>query len=116
MKRDKKVKDGELRWRKLGGGASYLKINGKVKIIKPGQVFSAKPEDIPEAFRDIIRPVEPGALQEVQNKDTKKKKPATYKLVHKGSGKYIVEDADGKQMNEGTLAKEDAQELIDTLT
>ena len=41
------------RWRKLGGGS--LRI-GK-QIIKPGQIFSAFPEEISPAFRNLVIPV-----------------------------------------------------------
>ena len=116
MKRDKKVKDGEVRWQKLGGGSCYLRLDGKVKMIKPGQIFTAKPDDIPEGFRDIIVPVEPAALRSVQDKEPKKKAASVYTRTHKGGGKYIVEDEKGKKINEGYLTKDEAKELIETLS
>lgn len=116
MKRNK-AKPGEIRWRKDGGGSFYMRKNGKVKIIKPGQIFLASPDDIPEAFRDVVVPVEGEELKTLQKKDAKAAKKATvYSLKHKGGGKYIVEDGEEKQINEGTLTKKEAEELIETLS
>jgi len=39
-----------LRWKKVGGGS--LRILGM--IIKPNQVFTAKLDDIPEGFRNVV--------------------------------------------------------------
>ena len=49
---------GEIRWRKEGGGSFRTKINGKDRIIKPGETFRALPEEIPLAFRDVVVPLD----------------------------------------------------------
>lgn len=48
-----------IRWKKNGHG-SFL-LNGR--YIKPGQVFTAYPEDIPSQFRDVIIPLDPIVLE-----------------------------------------------------
>jgi hypothetical protein len=56
MERTKKVEvvekldDGTIRWKKIGGGS--FKLNNR--LIKPGQVFVARPDEIPLAFRDVV--------------------------------------------------------------
>jgi len=47
----------KTRWKNHGGGSFHANIGGKIKIIKPGEVFMASAYEIPEAFRDVIRPV-----------------------------------------------------------
>ena len=51
MKR-KTSEPGMVRYRKIGGGSLHIRIHGKIKIIKPNEIFDARPEEIPETFRD----------------------------------------------------------------
>ena len=102
--------DGSIMWKKVGGGS--LRLNGK--IIKPGQVFSATPEQIPVAFKDLIMP-----LEQVRLKDEPVIVPAklVYELKPRGKSKSLfdVVDKNGKVLNEKALTKEVAQNLIDDL-
>lgn len=45
----------KIRYQKLGGGSLRM-LN---RIIKPNQIFSAYPEEIPEAFNRWIKPLDP---------------------------------------------------------
>ena len=55
MKRSKEVvDDGTILWKKVGGGS--FRMPGK--IIKPGQKFRARPDQIPAGFRDVVIPLE----------------------------------------------------------
>ena len=102
--------DGSIMWKKVGGGS--LRLNGK--IIKPGQTFRAHPDAIPEAFKDLIIPLEKVIAKDeppiVVNK-------ATYNIVSRGKSKtwFDVVDGNGKILNEKALSKETAQKLIDDI-
>lgn len=99
----------EIWWRKTGGGSHRMKRNGKRVIIKPGQKFKARPSEIPEAFRDIIIPLE-NLPEEAPVKIEEKE----IEIVHKGSGWYNVV-MNGKIMNEKALRPEEAEELAKNL-
>ncbi len=100
-----------IRWRKIGGG-SFRTFNGK--IVKPNEVFHAKKEDIPEAFQDVIVPVDevPAPEPEPAKEDVEKH---TYTKQLKGGGWYNVVDENGKQMNTQSLKSAEADALIKSL-
>jgi len=53
------MEEKKIRWHHTGHSTHRLRrINGKMDIIKPQQKFDAYPSEVPEAFRDIIKPVE----------------------------------------------------------
>lgn len=52
--------EGKIQWKKLGRG--FFRLPNR--IIKPGDVFWARPNEIPQAFRDTIVPVDPKELKE----------------------------------------------------
>jgi hypothetical protein len=52
--------EGKIQWRKLGRG--FFRLPNR--IIKPGEVFWARPDEIPFAFRDTIKPVDASELKE----------------------------------------------------
>ena len=93
-------------WKKEGGGSLYLKN----KIVKPGEVFQAYPEDIPEAFRNAIVPIDDKAAR-VQNYETVKisftKAPSKTE-----EGKFDILDVSGKKVNERALEASEAESLI----
>ena len=86
------------------------------KHIKPNQKFQAKLEDIPEAFRDIIVPLD---LAEFEKAEAKEAVGADVELEYfvksRGAGYYDVVDGDGKPQNEKALRKEAAEALIESL-
>lgn len=104
-------------WKKIGGG-SFRPTTGRLKgkIIKSGQKFKASVDDIPEAFRDTIIP-----LQEIPS-STKTPAPevkgdkSVYTIQARGKGGwYDVVDANGKVLNEKALKKEIAEKLVKDL-
>jgi hypothetical protein len=102
--------DGSIMWKKVGGGS--LRLNGK--IIKPGQTFRAHPDVIPNAFKDLIIP-----LESIPKKDEPPLVVAktVYNMQPRGKSKSLfdVVNKDGKVLNEKALTKEVAQKLIDDL-
>ena len=106
VKRTKTVK--RVRWRKVGRGSFRL---ANRRIIKPNQTFFADPEEIPEAFRDVvvalgplpkepeIEPVNPG-----------------YVVDRRVGGWYDVRDKFGKRVNEKALKRKDAEALVESLS
>jgi len=125
MKRSKKLerKEGETKWKKIGGGSLRL---GK-RIIKPGQVFYAKDEDIPDIFTNVLENIdntEKKPFVEPQKKlidKTRKVHTTVYslKLNEEVSTEEkpmydIVGEAD-KVINEEPLSKEDAEATIEAL-
>lgn len=110
------VEETRMRWRKTGGGS--LRLGNR--IIKPGQVFTATPNDIPKAFRDVVVPV--GGDYNF-DKPAKEEPPVvgikpTYTLAPRGAGKlwFDVVDAQGKPINDKALKKEVAEQLIEDLS
>lgn len=107
-------------FKKIGGGSFRLK-NGK--IIKPNQIFSTDPNEIPEAFSDSVIPLDP--KEEVQEDDTKEEATEEtteetnprFEILHQGSGWYnVVNTASGKAANSKKLRADAAQELLEELT
>lgn len=115
------VKPDEIRWRKTGGGFLYLRIGGRVRMIKPNQLFDAKEEEIPENFRDVIIPADSAVKEKLDKKRTDAPKPKTpvakltYEIVTRAGGYYNVVDQDGKKQNEKALRKEKAELLLKSL-
>jgi len=121
MERTKtKVEAGTTLWKKIGGASFHANIGGHVRIIKPGQVFAAKPEEIPEGFKDMLIPVDPKHLAEMQlqgEKLAEKNAPKLlYRLQPKGGGWWDVVNEDGKIQNEKALREDDAKKLLDNLS
>jgi len=112
-----------LKWKKTGGGSFHATINGRLKIIKPGEVFEAKLWEIPESVRDIVKPVGVKAQAAVEAaadpESVVPDVPAVkneYFLKHRGGSWYNVLDINEKVMNEKALQKVDAVALIESLT
>jgi len=114
------VEDGMIRWKKIGGGSFHM---GN-RIIKPNQVFTARVEDIPASFRDVVIPLDSiPVVPEVPIVITK----TEYLLKPRGKSKTLFDvvtkigvDDDGndifKAINEKVLTKEIAQNLITDLS
>ena len=96
------------------------------KIIKPGQEFFAFEEDIPDAFRDVIIPIEgyekKDNPKEVVSEEAKKGeddvgevKPK-FEVKHRTGAWYdVVNSVTGKRINEKALSKENAEKLVKSL-
>jgi hypothetical protein len=105
------------RYKKVGGG-SFRMGN---KIIKPGQIFVAFPNDIPKAFRDMVVLVsgnvawEEEKIKEIPVPPLKITKPVYEIKKREGSQWYDVYDLQGKKINEKGLTQEKAESLKKTL-
>lgn len=96
-------------WFKNFGGTHRAKDG---RIIKPGQKFKEYPENVPEQFRDKIRPTE----------ELPPEPPVvpvtggyTVRARENAIGWFDVVDADGKAVNEKALRPDDADELVKDL-
>jgi hypothetical protein len=106
-----------IRWKKIGGGS--LTLLGK--FIKPNDIFTAYPHQIPKQFRDVIIP-----LDEIREQSVPKVEPikTTYKVVPRGASKSMFdvvneavtnEEGIPKRINDKPLTKEVAEQLIQDL-
>lgn len=103
----------KVRFHKYGGG-SFRLADGK--IIKPGQTFSAYPSEIPEAFRDQIRPVDKEKAEVFKDAGVAEVFEPKFEKKSKGGGWYdVVNTETGKVMNEASIREEQADELIKAL-
>ena len=117
MERTENVEQSKPRWKKLGGGS--LRI-GK-QIIKPGQIFSAYPEEISPAFRNMVQPLT-GNAQFTEKAVAPEPTPINvvkpvYTIQPKGKSIvwFDVVDEKGKILNEKSLKKEVAEKLVEDL-
>jgi len=118
MMKRKTEEPGMIRYIKKGGGSFHARIGGRIQIIKPNQVFDARPEEIPEGFRDMVVPLDPSVSEEA-NKPARVKVPSKleYFVVKRnnGVGYYDVVDKHGKIQNEKALRKPGAEALLESL-
>ncbi|HUS86338.1 MAG TPA: hypothetical protein VMW53_02485 [archaeon] len=118
-----------IRWKKVGGGSIRGTFNGVKQIIKPGQIFLARPSEISANFRDVVIPQEsiPGdvstlgaimpEIKAVAVEYKLKPRENGIKLEQRGKGPwYNVLDPDDKVLNEKALKKDAAVQLIEDLT
>lgn len=118
MERTKKIKaditvagdEPTIRWKKLGRG-SFRMPN---RIIKPGEIFTAKPSDIPLSFRDVIIPVDDLPKEMLEVKVDGKKPVFSVAKRDKGTWYDVIDDK-GKKINEKALTKEAAISLVESL-
>jgi len=103
-----------ITWKRLGNKPMIFNN----RYIKPGQTFTARVEDVPAAFRDIIVPVDSEQYEEVKAKEDNVTADAVeleYFVKVRSAGYYDVVDSAGKVQNEKALRKAAAEELIATL-
>lgn len=102
-------KSKEIQWRKTGGG-SLRYIRGR--IIKPNEIFTARPEEIPLAFRKQIV-----TLEDVPGETIKFNTKRIYKTQERSAGGWwdVVNSVSGKVMNEKGLRAEAARKLAEEL-
>ena len=104
----------KLRYQKLGSGSIPL-FNS---LIKPNQVISAYPEDIPVGYKDVLVCIDNVEMQEWAKKENEKalEKESLYELVEKTHGWWDVVNSETKKtINEKSLRKVDAETLMDSL-
>jgi len=119
MKRTTNSDPDALLWKKIGGGSFAATINGRRVIIKPGETFLARPDEIPLGQRDVIVPADPVDLaKKEQNKEEKisSDNAPKYSLSDRGGSWWDVVSADGKVQNEKALRKPAAEELLAALS
>jgi hypothetical protein len=104
----------KIRYQKIGGGSLRLSLDGKQRIIKPGEKFLAYPEEVSDAFKRWIKPLEdvpviPDIPLNVVN--------TTFKIVPRGDDNlwFDIVDAQGKVMNSKALHKDKAEILLKEL-
>jgi hypothetical protein len=107
MERTKQNDSEKVRWKKTGGG-SFRMASGK--IIKPNQVFWARPDEIPEGFRDTIVP-----LTSVPENAPVEFTEIKYEPRAASPGWYDIVDGQGKKVNEKSLRENDAKEMLASL-
>jgi hypothetical protein len=119
MKRKRETTDPENVWfKKLGGGSFHAKIGGKVRIIKPNEIFEARPEEIPEGFKDVVVRLADVPKTGSGPAPAPPKPPSKLEYFVKpraGAGYYDVVDKDGKKQNEKALRRNAAEALIEKL-
>ena len=124
------VESKTIKYRKIGGGS--LRWNGR--IIKPNEIFRARPEEVPLAFRKYVVALEdvPDAPDIIPVKAfTAHRKPSTQKEVTAAKKviKYVVEKraagksgwwdvlntVSGKNINDKGLRESAAKQLAQEL-
>lgn len=99
-----------LRWKKTGGGTFRMPN----RIIKPNEVFEAKPSEIPMGFRHIIIPLDEIPAEALAPKVIGK--TMEYSIVKREKGSwYDVVTEGGKKLNEKALTKDDAEKMVEDL-
>jgi len=100
-----------IKYKKIGGGTVTL-YSGKVA--KQNEVLTAKPDDIPNSFRDLFVALEdepdpqaPVKESEIITHD--------YSVEAKGKGWFNVVDGNGKVMNTKSLREDAANKLVTEL-
>jgi len=114
--------DAPISWRKIGGGSfrmTALDAAGKrtQRIIKPNQVFMARPSEIPVTFLDVIKPL--SEIPSVAAHEAPVTNAASYAVVpHPGKpGKFDVINATTKKaLNARPLDKSDATEVLEKMS
>ena len=114
MERAKEQEPIKIRYRKIGGGSLRLNIGGQNRIIKPNEVFSAFPSEIPVAFKDTVMPLDSEAKVELAKPHPTK---VTFSVKPRGKSHSLfdVVDSLGKVINDKPLPKATAEQLVSDL-
>ncbi len=113
-----------IHWQNTGGSSSWLKLDGKTKIIKPNEKFWAYEWEVSKAFRDIIKPIDGTILPKKEGEkipDQLKGKKAEFEVKQRESGITIEPKGKSKTwfnvvkdkevLNVKALNKTDAEKL-----
>lgn len=105
----------KIQWKKLGGG--FLRLPNR--IIKPGDIFWASPNEIPKAFRDQVVPLNPEDLKKGESKPAEEIVPEVkvtyFKKKRPDSEEFDIIDAQGKRVNSRPLSEERADTYLKSL-
>lgn len=100
---------GQIKW--INNGGAFYNKNGK--RILHGATFMAAPDEVPTAFHDVIKPVDPSAV--VVEQPIKAVKP-NFSLQRRGSTEFVdVLDSGGKRVNEKDLTAQEAKQVLEML-
>lgn len=94
---------GGIRWTNYGG--NFRLPDGRV--IKRKESFLAPPEQVPVAFRDIVRPLDP--LPETVPLVPI---PGGFEVRERAEGQFDIVDSHGKRINENPMSEEDANAIL----
>ena len=114
VKEDPKPKDERYRYKKIGGGS--LRLNRK--IIKPGEIFMALPQDVAK-FKGMVLLLDKAPVKETDDPiEEIKGKITAYKVVPRGKSNtwFNVVGPNGKVLNEKALKKDTADLLVKDLS
>lgn len=103
--------DPMLEWKKIGGGAYHM---GN-RIIKPNQVFKARPSQIPLGFRDVVICLNEDKLKMATHFEVTKNTEADYTIQKTEEG-FDVVNMYGKKINSATLTEKEASQLKKALS
>lgn len=117
---DQDMQQKPITWKQTGGSFHLTRRHGpdkgKREIIKPNQVFQAYNDEIPQSFRDTVKPVDPDAAEKAKPPLVKPVK-SEYEVCSRGPGWYdVVRVHDGHKMNDKGLRQDEARKLVDSLS
>jgi hypothetical protein len=102
------IHDGQVWWKNNGGTFRM----GKNRIIKPGEKFLAHPDQISQAFRDVIVPIQRNLEDQVPVKVNIPK----YEIQpNEEEGFFDIVNEEGKILNEKPLEETVAKQLLEDL-
>lgn len=108
-------KKGEVLWKKTRGTLRLVRDGTPTEPITSGMTIWAKPEEIPETFRDTVVPVDALELSNVLNPPLEYVDP-TYSIVPRGTpGRFDIVDSRGKAINEKALTEAEAKKRLEAL-
>jgi hypothetical protein len=100
-----------LKW--VNNGGPFYRKNG-TKVPRGG-TFEAAVDEVPVAFRDNIKPIDPAAAAAILSKPLNVVKPS-FRLKRRGDTFfYDVLDGSGKRINEKDLTEAEAKAVLDKL-
>lgn len=119
---------GKSQWRKEGGGSfRMIDRQGRHRIIKPGQIFHAFPDEIPKSFLNLVKlissPEENNAVTGLETVVDRSNQLGPYKdLPHaekpfkialRGAGWYqVINTETGKPIVSKSMRKEAAEKML----
>ena len=114
----------KIHWHNTGGSSSRLKLDGKDRIIKPNEKFYAFDWEVPQAFRDILKPIDgtvlpakeggkvPEQFKGKKPEFTVKQQESGITIEPKGKSKtWFNVVKDGEVLNPKAKSKTDAESL-----
>jgi hypothetical protein len=102
------IHDGQVWWKNNGGTFRM----GKNRIIKPGEKFLAHPDQVSQAFRDVIVPIQ----RNLEDHTPVKVNIPKYEIQpNEEEGFFDIVNEEGKILNEKPLEESVAKQLLEDL-